>query len=241
MQIDLRKILHPRLLDDITHNLFLDGHFNQAARNAFILVETTIREVSGKKGKTTAVNLISSLLDDSIGIKLKLPFGVERKQEAKAFLTGAFRFYRNYFAHEEPSQQIERTHCIRILMLASEILFLLDASDKSYTEVGGLNGLIKEGLFSDTTSALKLLRKLDCPGQFPDDELEGFWEEINEQGYISDQVMALIDVGLVKYESTEFVPNQDYPYDPYIPMTIGGFIITDLGQTVLEDPNFSIA
>ena len=83
----------------------------------------------GKFGKT----LIDSLF--TIGgkyktVKLRVPLGDDLQEQAKSYFASVFAYYRNYLAHD--GSRIDKNSALRILVLASELLDLIDASSLSY-------------------------------------------------------------------------------------------------------------
>lgn len=240
LEADFEKFLHPRITEYCLP-IFRGGHFKSAALEAFAQVEEALKEKSGYRPRKTAVQLIDRLLGQGNELRLRLPFAEDRQEEAKELFKSVFVFYRNYLAHEGKIDEVNEIHCFRIMALSSELLEFLDASEKSFSKVGGLDGLVRLGVFETKEIGLNLLTKLDCPGTLPDDDINNFVEDLHQFGFSLDQVDALIDIGLAKYESKEFVPDEFIEeMSFYQPQTIGGFIITELGNRVLEDPEIHL-
>ena len=68
------------------------------------------------------------------------------------------------------------------MVLASELLNLIGASSISFTEIGGVRGLIKNGIFaeeSQITDLLYFLSSQSCPYECVD----GLFEDLYKRGY----------------------------------------------------------
>ncbi len=224
----LDSLLHPRVL---THcrQLYDDGHFKHAALEAMTQVELALKEKSGVDGKY-GVSLVTSLFGNGKGIKLRVPFGDAMQEHAEACFKGAFAYYRNYCAHD--GHKVDDQICIRILVLASELLDLVGASRISFRDVGGIAGLIRVGTFGSKESVVDLLHQLDG-ATLPDDDLGWLEDSLLGRGFSFDQVMALVDTGLVEYESHEYlVPFEMLAERDSLPATVGQFHLTELGCSI---------
>ncbi|MCX9080551.1 MAG: hypothetical protein OIN84_21500, partial [Candidatus Methanoperedens sp.] len=215
--------------------LYRDAYFKDAAREAMTQVETALKEKGIVEDKKHGQGLIDSLF--TIGgknknIKLRVPFSEALQDEAKALFKGAFAYYRNYCAHD--GSKIDKRSCLRILVLASELLDLIDASWLSYTDLGGIDGIIEAGIFSGSGELVTLLGKLD--GRYAaDPDGATFRDWLFDDGFLDEQLDSVIDLGLVRYIERDFIPSpEEYKaLYPDIPSTIGGFELTDLGKEVI--------
>jgi len=230
-KILIDQMLHPRILRNCMQ-LHLDGHFKHAAREAMVQVELTLKE-RGARGNLYGVRLVNALFGKGSGIKLRVPFGPEMQRETHALFQAAFSYYRNYVAHD--GSRIDEQGSLRIMVLATELLELIGASAKSFANVGGVEGLVKHGVFSDKRRLLDFLKCFDgyvLPEEAPD----GFFEDIAERGFSLEQVDALVETGLVDYESKDIeIPKEmrNVYGDPT--ERIGIFELTPIGKEVLED------
>lgn len=84
------------------------------------------------------------------------------------------------------------------MVLASELLDLIGASDLSFEDVGGVAGLIKTNVFQSKENLHKLLSLLDNY-TIPDDAVDGYSEDLAFNGFSEAQVQAIIEVGLIEY------------------------------------------
>lgn len=229
MNITFKELLHHRIVMHC-EKLFDDGHFKHAALEAMTQVELAMKEKSGERHKY-GVNLVISLFGENKGVKLRVPFGDDLQQYAEVWLKGAFSYYRNYAAHD--GSKIDKNASARIMVTASELLELIGASSKSFTDVGGMPGLIRQGIFKNEGDLKKLLRILD-DYYLPDHICDGFYEELAKHDFGEDEVTSLIDVGLVEYKSQSYFPSEiELAIRPYPPTELGWFELTPLGRDVI--------
>jgi len=229
MNILIKEILHPRIIEHC-EKLFCDGHYKHVAFEAMMQVELALKEKSGINDKY-GVNLISSLFGKQKGLKLRIPFGEDLQKHAHIWFKGAFAYLRNYAAHD--GSKINRDSSLRIMVIASELLELIGASVKSFADIGGIKGLIQANLFKDKKSIIKLLKILDGY-HLPDHVCDGFYEELANNGFGEDEVVALIEVGLIEYKSQKYIPSEGNIEDTFdIPDEIGWFELTQMGKKII--------
>jgi uncharacterized protein (TIGR02391 family) len=228
MQVYIKDILHPRVIKHC-EKLFTDSHFSQAAFEAMKQVELALKEKSGET-KKYGVNLVTSLFGKGNNIKLRVPFGDELQEKAKILFEGVFSYYRNYSAHD--GSKINNVISFRTMIIASELLDLLGASSISFADIDGINGLIKEGVFENEKSVIDLLILID--GDYVlDNAIDGLAEKLANKGYSQEQMQALIEVGLLEYQSQKYIPSLDeLNNDEFIPEEIGFFQLTYLGKNL---------
>jgi len=112
-------------------------------------------------------------------------------------------------------------------------LELIGASAKSFADIGGIKGLIKANLFKDEKSIIKLLKILD-EYHLPDHGCDGLYEELANNGFGEDEVVALIEVGLIEYKSQKYIPLENDIEDAFtLPDEIGWFELTEMGKKVI--------
>ena len=229
MNVEFETLLHPRVLKHCKQ-LVVDGHYKHASLEAMTQVELALKEKSGVKNKF-GVNLSSNLFGESKGIKLRVPFGEEMQKQAERLFSGAFSYYRNYAAHD--GSKIDKHTCLRVTILASELLNLIGASALSFADVGGISGLVQTGVFSDREQLHKLLCFLD--GHIlPDHVCDGFYEDLAYKGFSDTQVQALIDTGLIEYFTKSYVPSEldQLDYNVHPPDELGWFELTELRKEI---------
>jgi len=229
MSIEINDFLHPQIMTNC-QRLFNDGYYESAARNAMVLVERSLHEKSGIRN-IFGTALVNKLFGNGAGIKLQVPFGSERQNDAAALINGAFRYYRNYVAHD--GKMVDNRICLRILIIASELLELVMASDVSFASIGGINGLIEERVFADREEIIRLLSFLDG-NTLPDEVIDGFYEDLYTCGFEDKQVDALIDVGLVEYIVDGYIATEPLYERGNSPSKLGHFELTLLGREILE-------
>jgi len=225
---EVEYLLHQRLRSTCWH-LFMGGDYRHVAREAMTTVELALRE----KALATDDYFGGRLIDFAFGgkghVQLTVPYGGQ--DEARALFRGAFKYYRNYAAHD--GAQINRTQAARILVLASELLDLLAASPRSLRIEGGPEGLVLKGIFSNVDEFRKFLIFID--GQnYPDDVWDGFFEALASSGYSEEQVELVIDLGLLEITCERAEPSRETRWHgPDVEaLTIYG--LTKLGREILK-------
>ncbi|GAH65337.1 unnamed protein product, partial [marine sediment metagenome] len=191
IKIDLDKLLHQRIIDKCK-SLYKDGHFPQAALEAIKQVERALKEKAEIGEKLFGARLVDQLLGAGKGIKLKIPLGEEFQEQARLLFKGAFSYYRNYAAHD--GSKIDETICIRVMVLASELLDLVGASSVSFAEIGGVKELIKQGIFDNESQLSDLLSFLSSQ-VFPHEIFDGMFEDLAERSYSEQQYQTVFDLG----------------------------------------------
>jgi hypothetical protein len=119
--------------------------------------------------------LIGNLFAGKAGVKLCVPLGEELQNHAKKYFKGVFSYYRNYAAHD--GSAIDEKIALRILIIASELLELIDASDLTLTDSGGVDGLVRIGQFANDKRLGVLLTLLDNY-HMPESTYDGLYEDL---------------------------------------------------------------
>lgn len=131
IKIDLDKILHQRIIDKCL-SLYQDGYFPHAAFESRKQVELALKEKTDIKEKLFGARLINQIFGSGKGIKLKNPLGDDLQEQKKSFFNGTFSYYRNYAAHD--GSKIDEVMCIRIMVIASNLLDIINASAISFED-----------------------------------------------------------------------------------------------------------
>ncbi len=229
MKIDLEPLIHERLKPSCAR-LYADGHYREAAQLAMTVVELALKEKSGVTGDSGAL-LIDQLLGDKRSVKLRVPLGEHLQDDAWKLFRGAFAYYRNYATHD--GSRFDAVTSLRVMLLASELLDLIGASRLSFAEIGGVDGLIRQGVFGDASSLRRLLSMLDGY-QIIDNVVDGFYEDLAWKGYADLHVQALMDVGLLEYSPENILPTADtLRFDDNPPDEIGHFALPALARRLL--------
>ncbi len=228
VEFGLDAILHQRIIDKCM-SLYEDGHFPSAALESMKQVELALKERSGIVKKLFGRNLAKTVFGSGQNIHLIIPLADDLQEDALELFTGAFRYYRNYTAHEDC--KIDNVSCIRIMVLASELLDLIGASSISFTETGGVKGLITHGIFaeeSQITDLLSFLSSQTCPYEC----FEGLFEGLYERGYTDHQFQSVFDLDLIEYKHK--MMDYSFPGEPTDLDMFGWFELTPMGQMVLN-------
>jgi uncharacterized protein (TIGR02391 family) len=241
MELTTEDLLSPRIRKHCLP-LWQDGNYKHAAHEAMIQVEQALKEKGlvqqkDKKFGHTLVTSLFKLSSQEKSIKLRVPLGDDLQQQAEALFHGVFSYYRNYTAHD--GSKIDKSICVRVMVLASELLDLIDASALSFADVGGVEGLVEVGPFSGKQDLLNLLLSLENQ-YIPYGEIDGLTEQLeDEYGLTEIHIHAAIDLDLVRYTETEYAPSlqelkvawRDFPP----PDVLGHFELTELGERVVEE------
>jgi uncharacterized protein (TIGR02391 family) len=229
MTLEYELLLHPRVARSCKE-LYQNGHFKQVVQEAMNQVDKALQEkTGGPKQRKYGVNLFRSVLGPgSKGIKLRVPFGEQMQTEAERLFISVFQYYRNYSVHD--GALIDRTGCLRAMILASELLFLVDASLKNLDDVGGTKGLVDAGIFDSEKQLLMGLHEWAAP---EDSFVDLFVSSFYDEGYTEEQVEALIDLGLVENHSGPRVPNKgEIKSGEILSDRIEWFSLTEYGKKV---------
>lgn len=238
MNIELEKLLSPRIAKQCMA-LYADGHYKHAAHEAMIQVELALKEKGQVKDKRFGHTLVESLFQ--VGgkgqyIRLRVPLGQDLQAQAEQLFKGAFSYYRNYSAHD--GSRIGQHQCLRIMVLASELLDLIDASSLTFADIGGVDGLIKTGGFTSGEQLLGLLELLDGY-HVVDEAFDGLYDDMFERLGVDDlQLQAVLELDLIRYEEIDYVPDAEELRMAWVtsapPRRIGWFTLTDLGKQFVD-------
>jgi hypothetical protein len=241
MKINLNELICPKIQKSCVP-MWEDGYYKNSAHEAMILVEKGLKEKGLIKNATktygrTLVKKLFQVGDKSQTIKLRVPLGEDLQTQAEIFFDGVFAYYRNYLAHD--GSKIDKHISLRILIIASELLDMIDASSLSFSDIGGVNGLIESGSFDDKEQLLSLLTSLENQ-YYPDGEIDGLREHLFEKyGIVDHQIDAVFELDLVRYYEEEYIPNEDEKrliwsqFSP--PETMDHFKLTKLGQQFINE------
>jgi len=230
MKIELNIFLHPRILKKCIL-LYKNGFFPDAAFNAMKQVELAFKEKAGVEDqeKLFGTRLYEKYLGSGKSIKLKIPLGDNLQKEAKEVFKSVSSYYRNYLAHKE-GNKVDKIICTRILIIASELLALINASSISYTEIGGIKGLIKQGIFENESQLSNLLSFLSSQ-VFPHEAFDGMFEDLIREDYTKTQYEAVFDLGLIEYHSE--IKDHSHPGEPADWDDFGWIELTPLGRKII--------
>jgi len=193
LSITLKELLHPRVIEYCIP-LFNDGYFRQAAYESFVHIEDALKQKLPYYEDKFTRGLISFAYKDK-KYKLKIPFGDDLQKKAHDYFDAVFCYYRNFVAHEP--KQIDSNSCIRILLIASELLDMIDASIMPFKGLETVDDLVKKGLFKDRNDFFYVLNYL--VGQyFVDEVYDGFFEEKALKGISDEQYETMFDFGLLQ-------------------------------------------
>ena len=231
MKVELDTILHQRIIGKCS-SLYKDEYFPQAAMEAMKQVEIAFKEKAGieDEEKLFGIRLYEKYLGSGKSIKLKIPLGDNFQKEAKEVFKSVTSYYRNYLAHKE-GNKVDKIICTRILIIASELLALINASLISYTEIGGVKGLIEQGIFENESQLSNLLSFLSCQ-VFPHEAYDGMFEDLFREDFTKTQYEVVFDLGFIEYHSE--IKNHNHPGEAEDWDDFGWLGLTAQGQKVLD-------
>jgi len=231
MDNSIEKLLAPRVLKNCVP-LFKDGYFEESARKAMLLVEIALKEKGKFKDRNVkkfGKNMIKELFKGA-KIILRVPLGEELQDQAQEYFSGVFSYYRNYLMHEVG--QIDEKIALRILIIASELLELIDASDLTLKDLEDIEGLVQIGEFKSVErlrSLLTLLNNYDMP----ESSYDALYEALTKNGFVPPELESAFALNLVEMHSEVYNEETKKSYVVGTE-TIEWITLTKLGQEVLD-------
>jgi uncharacterized protein (TIGR02391 family) len=227
MNMEIKEYLNPKV-EHHCLGLFENEHYPECAHTAMKQVELSLNKKLGIVGYEPIAKNIQEKFSKGKGVRLKVPFGEDQQENAKVLFLGAFKYYRNHSAHQDAN--ITKKTALRIMLIASELLDLLDVCYLNVEELGGIEEIKRVLNISSDERLEELLTFID--GQWiPDDACDGFFESLYSKGFGNDHYDTLFELNLIYYE---FGPCENIDDDPLCPTEIGFFGLTELGKEVLE-------
>lgn len=174
MKIEITEYLNPKI-EHHCLKLFENEHYTECASTAMKQVEIVMNEKCGINGFIPAGKTIDKIFSSGRGIRLNVPLGEKQKEDAKILFKGAFKYYRNYTAHQQ--ENITKHIALRVMFIASELLDFLGACYLNLKELGGFEEVKNVLEIQDDQRLEELLCLMDnyC---FPEDTCDGFFEDL---------------------------------------------------------------
>lgn len=210
--------------------LWQDDHYKHAAREAVIQVEQALKEkglVKDRKFGRTLINSLFTLGGNHKNVKLRVPLGDDLQEQARKYFESVFSYYRNYLMHD--GSRVDKNISLRILIVASELLDLIDASYLSYEDLGGIEGLLESAVFDSEEQLYGVLQT--CDGYaLPFNDAEGLREVIFEKyGAFDRHLDAVLELSLVSYTDCVIPYDCDTGIDE-----LGWLELTELGKQFID-------
>ena len=231
MQIDIRTYLNPK----INHHcllLFENKHFTECAHTAMKQVEINLNKKVGINRFAFAVTTINKMFSSGKGVLLRVPLGKNQQENAKLLFKGAFQYYRNYTAHNQ--EHIDDKIALRVMVLASELLDLLDCCTLDLEELGGVDEIINIFQIQNKNRLNQLLTFID--GQYIIEDIsDGLFEDLASNGFSYEQYEKLFELNLVFCEEShnqEKGSNCGLSHPEYF--TYFKFKLTEMGHELLQ-------
>jgi len=171
-------------------NSFLFPHF----LIYFVQIENTIKQ------KLPFIKYLygKSLIDCTFKpekYKLKIPFGDTLQKAAYKYFDSVREYYRNTTTHE--LIHFDYKNCVRVLIIASELLDIIEASVMPFKGLETVDDLVKKRTFKDRINFFEVLNWLE--GQyFVDEVYDGFFEEKANKGITDEQYETMFEFGLLE-------------------------------------------
>jgi hypothetical protein len=227
----IQELLAPRIAKNCLPQL-LNGYSIDAAREAMVQVELALKE-KGKievADKLFGVTLIRKLFEGTHGVRLRVPLGEDEQVHAQKYFDGVFTYYRNYTAHD--GRTIDAKVALRVLIIASELLELLDASELTLADSGGVEGLLRIGGFKSPEHLGTLLTLLN-DYVMPAGTYDGLYEDLVKSGFEETDIEKLVDLDLIEMHSGEFETPTGHQFSSETE-AMEWFEVTERGLKALE-------
>lgn len=205
-------------------DLYNQQHYKNAAHDAMILVEKSMKE-KGKIDTLYGRKLIQKLFSKNQSFYLKVPLGDDLQDQAKEYFEGVFSYYRNYVAHD--GSKIDSIASFRILIIASELLEMIDSYELTLTELGGPEEIVKAGSFGSIEKLKSVLLMLDHY-MMPEQIYDGLFDDLANSGYGDNHLSSLISFNLIEMRSG-FINNSDNSLEKH-----EWFILGEVGKQFLS-------
>lgn len=228
MNEKLLALIAPRIEKHCV-SFFDGGFFKESAREAMVQVEQAIKEKGKTGNKLYGVRLITNLMGGTHDVLLKVPIGDDLQEFAKEYFKGVFSYYRNYIAHD--GSLVDEKIAARVLIVASELLELIESSELTLTDRGGVKGLVRIGDFGSEERLRTLLGLLENY-HMPESTYDGLFEMLAMNGFDDKALECVIDLRLVEMQSG-LVEATFGPYPEY--EDYEWFALTEMGKEVMQD------
>ncbi len=229
MKIEANDFLHPRIIETCLP-LFKDGHYQHVALESMKQVEMALRDKAIAPKELFGVHLVKWVMGNGEHITLAVSLGDDYQEKAQLLFKGAFGYYRNYAAHD--GVKIDKVMSFRVMILASELLTLVAASNKSIEGIGGIDGLIKSGIFKSFQEFKDFLDFLDGQ-QIIESDVSDYDIELEGRGFTKIQEQAMYEFGFVSYDEWESAI--DYKSGIFDSIKVGDIKLTDEGLRVYRE------
>ena len=227
----IQWLLAPRIAKNCLPQL-QDGYPTDAVREAMVQVELALKEKGNVKvdDRLFGVTLIRDLFAGTHGVRLRVPLGEEEQVHAQKYFDGVFAYYRNYAAPD--GSKIDKRIAVRVLIIASELLELIDASELTLADSGGVEGLVRIGGFGSAKKLGTLLALLD-EYFMPAGTYDGLYEDLAKHGFEETDLEKIVDLNLVEMHSGKFETPTSHQFSAGTEV-MEWFEVTKLGRKALE-------
>lgn len=228
IESSIKILLHTRIIESC-EKIFSDGHYDSAASKSLKEVEIALKEKGNFDNKLFGIRLIKKAFGNGNNVRLKIPFMGVTQESAVAYFKGVFQYYRNYLAHD--GREITEDICLKILILASDLLNLIGSSQITLADIGNIESVLAKYGFENRERFSELLELLSTQ-MFPKEAFDGMFEQLAKSGFSDEQYDIVFELDLVEYKSN--VVNHSMSDDDPDWDVLGWLELTDLGKEVLK-------
>lgn len=201
-----------RLVEQKCLPLYEQGLYYDTALMAFMLVENELR----KKSLAYPIVFGADLIDFAFktqGVKLIHPSNRMGGYRLRDFFIATFNYYTGMLMNEP--LKINEGLCNRLLSIASELISIIDVSERVTIDAGLVEQLIQDGYFKDKAQLIDLLNLLH--GYIVvGDTYAGLIETLREEGYTVNQFEFLFEADLIGIKITDISDILPYRTNPFM-------------------------
>ncbi len=200
-----------RLIEQKCLPLHEQGLYYDSALMAFMLVENELR----KKSLAYPIVFGTDLIDFAFktqGVNLIHPSNRLGGDRLKQFFISTFNYYTGILAKEP--LKINEGLCNRMLNIASELLSIIDVSERLHIDSSLVEQLVEDGYFTDRAQLIDLLNLLH--GYIiVGDTYAGLIETLREEGFTVNQFEFLFEADLIGIKITNISDILPYRVNPF--------------------------
>ncbi len=200
-----------RLIEQKCLPLYEQGLYYDTALMAFMLVENELR----KKSLAYPIVFGTDLIDFAFktqGVELIHPSNRMGGDKLREFFISTFNYYTNMLISEP--LKINEGLCTRVLHITSELLSIIDVSERVSFDARLVDQLVGDGYFTDKAQLVDLIGLLH--GYIlVGDTYAGLIETLREEGYTVNQFEFLFEADLIGIKITNISDILPYRTSPF--------------------------
>jgi hypothetical protein len=235
MKVTVEDLLHARIGRRCLDH-WSAGQYRDAVKEAMVQVEQAVSERDGMNAGSTpryGAKLNKPVFEPQSGLRLRVAYDGDLQEKAGAFFDAARRFHSEVAAREQ--ETLDGTASMRALVLASELLDLIGAPAAGHSASGIVRALVDQDVFKSAEIVAELLSFLDGY-LMAEKEAQAFYEDLRERGFNTDQLRAVVDLGLVEFAAEPSLTTEnDVRAVRDLREPPAAFTLTALGEAALRD------